>query len=358
MSDWRSLLSLWNHLREAGEHALLFSIVDIQGSSYRRLGAHMLVSKTGQQAGTISAGCLESDLLTQVDEFFKGQLPRIVSYDNRGDDIFALNAGCAGAICILIEDAFADERNPLYIFADVNVTRNTGTLATIIDGPPALVGTRLGAAETAQIIEYYEITESGVVESDIIVGEDTAAATRISIEVIYPPLRLIIFGAQQDGHLLAELAARTGMSVIMADWRQRLLEPKNIQQHAVEIVRARGNELAIVSSDSRTAVVVMSHNFQQDKAALASMLDRQLPYLGIMGPCQRTMQMLTDLKRVGESTRLRFPVGLDIGADGPEEIAVSIMAEIVSVFSRTGSKALSTKDAPIHASVSSGSAPT
>lgn len=353
MSDWRNLLSLWNRLNETSEPALLFSIVDIQGSSYRKLGAHMLVSKDGQQAGTISAGCLESDLLSQVDDFFKGLLPRVVSYDNRGDDIFALNAGCAGAICILVEDAFADEHNPIRVFAEVNATGTPGALATVIDGPDSLVGTRLGAAEVAQIVEYYELTQSGVVESEIIVGEEASAATRISVELIRPPVRLIIFGAQQDGRLLAELAARTGMSVVIADWRPRLLEQNdfNKQQHTIEIMKARGVEMDSVACDQHTAVVVMSHNFEQDKAALSSMLDRPFPYLGVMGPRKRTMQMLTDLCRPDDAARLRFPVGLDIGADSPEEIAVSIVAEVISVFSRTSSKSLTGKDAPIHASV-------
>lgn len=347
MSDWHNLNSLQQELKEAGEPALLFSIVDIQGSSYRKLGAHMLVGKSGRQAGTISAGCLESDLLSQVDGFFAGTLPRVVSYDNRGDDVFALNAGCAGAICILVEDAFADRQNPLAVFAaHVLSKRMTGTIATIIDGPPPLVGTRLAPDQTSKLIEDHKLQKTSVVDTTL--DEDTAI--KIAVEFIQPPLRLVIFGAQQDGRLLSELAARTGMSVVLADWRPRLLEQK---LSAVETTRVRGEELSGIATDSRTAIVIMSHNFDEDKAALACALQfgRNLPYRAVMGPRKRTLQMLTDLDCVDRSGELKFPVGLDIGADSPEEIAVSIVAEIISVFARTSSRSLNEKAAPIHASV-------
>lgn len=347
MSDWHNLNSLRHELKEAGEPALLFSIVDIQGSSYRKLGAHMLVGKSGRQAGTISAGCLEADLLAQADNFFAGALPRVVSYDNRDDDVFALNAGCAGAICILIEDAFADPQNPLAVFADVVMNQRVeSTVATIIDGPPQLVGTRLAPAPTAQLIQDHQLQKTTVIDTTL--DEDTAI--RIAIEFIQPPLRLVIFGAQQDGRLLAELAARTGMSVVLADWRPRLLEQ---QLSAVETLRRRGGELSGIATDSQTAIVIMSHNFEEDKAALACVLEikHALPYCGVMGPRKRTMQMLTDLDRICRVSALQFPVGLDIGADSPEEIAVSIVAEIISFFARTSSRSLSEKAAPIHASV-------
>lgn len=348
MSDWQNLHTLKQEFAEAGEPALLFSIVDIQGSSYRKLGAHMLIGKSGRQAGTISAGCLESDLLSQIDDFFAGELPRVVSYDNRGDDVFALNAGCAGAICILIEDAFADSQNPLAVFADtVLAERTTGTLATIIDGPANLVGTRLSPEQTGQLIRDHNLLKTAVVDTTL----DEETSIKIAVEFIQPPLRLIIFGAQQDGRLLAQLAANTGMTVLLVDWRPRLLEEKF---SAVETLRRRGEQLQEIATDSRTAIVIMSHNFEEDKAALSCILKitHALPYRGIMGPRKRTMQMLTDLDCLGRAEDLNFPVGLDIGADSPEEIAVSIVAEIISVLARTSSRSLCEKGAPIHASVS------
>lgn len=368
MSDWRNLISLCNELREAGERALLFSIVDIDGSSYRKLGAHMLVGESSRSAGTISAGCLESDLLSRVDDFFAGQLPRVVSYDNRGDDVFALNAGCTGSICILVEDAFADARNPLSVFAEADAFRVTGKLATIIAGPEHLVGTRLSPAETGDLIARHELTASAVVDS-VLSGDTTM---RVSVEFMEPPLRLIVFGAQQDGRLLADLAGRTGMNVTLADWRPRLLETAAAQSGsaadqtsatvgkagAPKIVRTHGCDLGAVfdgdiasAEDSRIACVLMSHNYDQDKAALAAMLECRLPYIGVMGPRKRTRQMLGELGREDSEERLNFPVGLDIGADSPEEIAVSIVAEVISVFAGTSSKPLKQKGAPIHAAV-------
>src|SRR5438067_1992618 len=142
MSDWFKLLNIAQATRSMGERSILFSIVATEGSSYRKLGAHLLVTESGRTAGSISAGCLENDLLQRVPEFFEQPAPQLIAYDNRGDEVFALNRGCSGSISVLVEHLDSLATNAIDCFAIAESERTQVALATIIEESD-LLGLRL-----------------------------------------------------------------------------------------------------------------------------------------------------------------------------------------------------------------------
>jgi xanthine dehydrogenase accessory factor len=292
MSDWLPLSRAWAEAQIAGDRALLFTVVDIQGSAYRKLGARMLVSENGIRAGSVSAGCIESDILLRLPDLmaspFLSILPTCISYDNRGEDLFAFNQGCAGAICIHVEELHGVGNHAMALFELARTTRRPMQLQLTID------------------------------------------ESRVYNETILPPIRLLAFGAHQDARALGALAD-------MVDFEFEHIE------------RIRGDRLNSVKLDERTAVAIMSHNYEADKLALSAVLDTNAGYIGIMGPRKRTEQILRELRCISPPATLQFPIGLDIGADSANQIAISIIGEILAKFAHTSGTPLTMKESAIHA---------
>jgi molybdenum cofactor cytidylyltransferase len=270
MSEWLQLSQTWKEARDAGHRALLFTLVDVVGSSYRKPGAHMLVTADGAIAGSVSAGCIEADLLARMDELFSGPLPQVLSYTNTGEDEFALNRGCNGDICIYVQEV--DDLTSLAAYELANKTRTP-------------------QVHTIEVI-----------------------GKRLFVQRIQPAIRLFIFGNQRDAEPIMQLA-------------------KSIDMEVTLFKKSQAAELASIVPDARTAVILMSHDFERDCEALAAVSHKPFPYVGIMGPRYRTEEMLRMSRNPVEAT-LKYPVGISIGADGADEIAVSIIAELIDTFRR------------------------
>ena len=327
-----------------GDEAVLATVVSLEGSGYRLPGARMLIDRNGAAIGTVSGGCLEADLLERAQAVFDTGMPVVITYDTRGNDdsIFSLNMGCNGVLKVLIESV---EGNDLFaLIEQVFTTRQPITIATVIEShdPNHPVGERsIVNNDSSGTIRYPPST------------------VHCFTETLRPPLNLIVFGAGFDAVSIVRLAKELGWHVTVVDHRAAHLDPERLS-HPDKLLEIRPESLADeLNFDSDTAAVVMTHNFEHDRQIMRFLLNNELQYIGALGPKARTERILADLN--AESDRinpkalavLHAPIGLDIGAQTPESIALSIIAEIQAVIANRDAGFLKDSTAPIYDRVSS-----
>ncbi|MCK8503078.1 XdhC family protein [Myxococcus fulvus] len=341
---------------------VLATVVAVSGSSYRKPGARMLMGEDGWLAGGVSGGCLEADIVRKA-FFWTSTGPRVLRYDSTGEGIedegslsFAL--GCNGVVDVLLERCEPGPADAL-VFADE--ARNLGgraVIATVYQGPAQAVGTRwmvrddgveaghlAGALGDAVRVAAREAMEQGRTWSGPCGGAD------VLVEVVEPPHELVLFGSGFDVAPVVTQAASLGWRVtVVADRPAQTLRRRFPLAHAVVSAKA-GEAATSVPVSPRSLVVLMTHSLPQDQELLAGLLPRPLRYLGVLGPRSRTERLLAGLATAPSATmleKLHAPVGLDLGAEGAEEIALSIVAELQAVVSgREGGK-LRERRAPIH----------
>jgi len=330
------LIRAWSSL-PPGAPAILATVVHTGGSTYRKAGARMLLSQGGWLAGSISGGCLEGDLLaTAWDRTAVG--PVLATYDATSNDdiVWGFGLGCNGLVEVLIERIGADggvlkklsrakaERSPLMIATSLSESLGIGTRWYLWpkgvqpeDLPLQLKGLMLEAgADQNQTVEIDGI--------------------RFYIESHVAPRELFVFGAGHDAAPLVLLANSLGWRVTVADHRETYANADRFPDADDIIVCAAdevGSRLRLGPGD---AAIVMSHHYLNDRTTLGYLLDTGAAYIGVLGPARRTDRMLVELG-AERSERLHSPVGLDIGAEGPHEIALAIMAEVQAFLNgRTG----------------------
>jgi xanthine dehydrogenase accessory factor len=337
VSELTEILDAIEAVAERGERMALATIVATTGSTYRRAGARLFVPAAGEAIGNISGGCLEGDVARIGREVMADETPRLAAFDLTADDdaVWGYGLGCYGSFEILVEPtAGAIEAGRALRQA---LAGHPTCLVSILSGPNA-GSHRLqtdGAAAAALRVGSPRIAEED--------GE------RVLYEPILPPQRMVICGAGHDAIPLVRQAAELGWRVTVADVRRALLSTDRFPG-ASDFVDADPDAAAgAIGPDERTAVVLMSHNYLRDIAYLRSFLGQPLAYLGVMGPRGRTEQMLGEIGEPGAIERLHAPAGLDIGAEGPEEVARAIVAEILAVTHGRAGGPLRDRRGPIHA---------
>jgi xanthine dehydrogenase accessory factor len=344
MSELTDVLDAIVGLAARGEPMALATIVATRGSTYRRAGARLLVPASGEPIGNISGGCLEDDVARIGREVIASGQPRSVELEMTADDVavWGYGLGCNGAIELFVEPAGGAVETAAALRRALDDGREV-CLATVISGTRAGAHSSRtdGAAAAALADGIPRIVETG--------GE------RVFYEPMLPLLRLVVCGAGHDAIPLVRQAAGLGWRVVVADVRRALLThtrfPGASEFAAGDPLRAA----EALSPDQRTAVVLMSHNYQRDGEYLRSFLDAPLAYLGMLGPRGRTEQILGEIaaegREVSEGARARLhaPAGLDIGAEGPEEVAHAIIAEILAVTRGRPAGPLRDRPGPIHA---------
>ena len=327
------------------KNAVLATIVKTEGSSYRRPGAHMLIFEDGQTIGSISGGCLEQDVIANAKNLSR---PKLLTYDttNEEDVHFGVGLGCKGIIEILLEPISENDER-LQFIAKLFATRQSGVIVTEIR--PNLAarsylqadGSFTGNAQHSEGAREVFRTNRSVTRDEVF------------FQVIHAPTPLYIFGAGFDAIPLARFAKDLGYEVTIIDRRPAYASRERFPD-ADQIVIATPNEAADISLHERGVAVIMSHHYISDRDYLRALLPRPLRYLGLMGPRRRAEKMLAEFRDegllVGESSlqRLHNPIGLDIGAEGPEQIALAILSEINTVLSGHGGGILREKKGPIH----------
>ena len=331
----------------AGGRAALATVVDVRGSSYRLPGGRMLIDEAGDTIGSVSGGCLEADLLERARRLLRTGDAEVVVYDTRATDdtVFGLNLGCRGVVRVLLEPADA----ALFGFLRRRLgSRHGAAVATLIDGAAGSLrpGTRLMVDERGVVAcGFYGQAASAIAEECFaVIGEERSRLCRhecgeLFVEYLAPPTPLVVFGAGPDAAPLVRFAKDLGWRVTLVDHRPGMAARPQFAS-ADEVVVARPESVeGRVSIDARTATVVMTHNYSLDLGLLGLLLRSEARYVGVLGPRARTDRLVGELAKNGtvpgprELERLYAPVGIDIGAESPEEIALSILAEIRAVAS-------------------------
>ena len=272
----------------------LATLVRARGSSYRRPGARMLIGADGATAGSLSGGCLEEEVVRRALEVIETGSPELMNFDTR------LRFGCHGSIDIFVERA---HESFLGALAATVTERRTCRALTIFAGEPANLGTRFVARNE-------EIPADGFVQE------------------IEPPIRVLAFGEGPDSAALRVFAQTLGWEFVEMNDATELPE----------------------TADNRTAAIVKSHNYGRDFTALSHLLKLDLPYVGLLGPRKRRDQLLNALLDDGAAINAEVfaPAGLDLGAETPEELALSLVSEIQATFAGASAEPLRERKAPIH----------
>jgi xanthine/CO dehydrogenase XdhC/CoxF family maturation factor len=318
----------------------LATVVGVRGSTYRGLAARQAVSDQSASVGTISGGCLDNDLHQVAAHVIETGQPQLVEFDLTADDeaIWGWGIGCNGATEVLVEPS----ETALELGERLGTTRAGRRSAIIHSLDPIGLGSRrfiTPSGDTPVLGQLTEEAEAAMREGRHRVVE--IEGERSLIEVVGSPSRLLVCGAGHDANPVVHYGADLGFETIVTDDRRHLLTTERFPE-GTELVHAEARELAsAVNLDERTYVVLMSHNYLRDLEYLRQIHGSSVAYVGALGPSERLDRLFDDLDDEGLvfdpglKRRIRGPAGLDIGAEGPVEIAWSIMAEILAV--RTGS---------------------
>jgi xanthine dehydrogenase accessory factor len=372
MSERHALLAAWDEARRLGQEAVLATVVRIEGSTYRRPGARLLILDDGRRIGSVSGGCLEDEVGRKA-WWLTGDGPTVRRYSTREEDDGArYGSGCEGVVDVLLERLRGDAAHDvphLQLLADCHRRRRAGAAAVVI----GVGGGSAGAASRARIGDRVLAGAGGAIERHcddpaaadaMAAGVESCLAARRSaeeerggvqvfIEYIPPPRSLVVFGAGFDALPVVRMASELGWHVTVADGRidraRRDRFPLADEVAAVDPARP----LESVEVPEGAACVLMTHSADQDRALLAALAPLPVSYLGILGPRRRTEQLLRELGEAGGSAarppRLHSPVGLDLGSETPEEIALAIVAEIQASFAQRDGRPLRDRaDGRIH----------
>jgi xanthine dehydrogenase accessory factor len=340
----------------AGDAAVLASVVSASGSTYRRIGARLLVLPDDRMIGLISGGCLESDLLSRAGEVREAGEPRLVRYDATAEDdiVWGLGLGCAGIVDVLLEPVAPDRPGPLAWLAAWRRQRGIGVLATALS--PGRLGRRWALHPDGRVEGAPGDELRAALREARSSGGSRRLTTRegdVSVEVARPPRRLVVFGAGPDAAPVARLAVDLGLHVELVDHRPAYARAERFPGARVHLVPTE-DAVSRVGVDRDTYVLVMTHHYLIDRALLSELLPSQTPYIGLLGPKQRAEDLLADVERLGvalseeQRARLHGPAGLDIGGDGPEAIALSLLAEVMARAEGRRGGWLRDRKGPIH----------
>ncbi len=347
------MMAAWNAARDAGGACVLATVVATRGSSYRSPGARMLVLPDGTRIGAVSGGCLEGEICRRA-HWWTAQSPSALRrFDTSSqEDNEGFGLGCGGSIDVLLERLEPNDSgavtHPLLAQELVNQDRRTGAIAVVVEAAERSVlrmGQRfhsVGAPAPVRAL-LDRAVETGVSFTAVL-----KCGSRLFVESLLPPVQLLICGAGNDAQPMVAQASALGWSAVVMDQRADLAQVGRFPDAGdVRVTKDRA-ALASVHLDKFTAAIVMSHSFAQDSFFLQALLDAPLGYVGVLGSRQRTLDLLAGLGRESLPGNLFAPAGLDIGAETPEQIALSILSEVQACFAGRNGGALRDRNGSIH----------
>jgi xanthine dehydrogenase accessory factor len=366
MKELRGIIETLEHLAAP---AALATLVRVKGSSYRKPGARMVFGPEGAKKGLISAGCLETDVLARVESVLSGAMPQLAVYDMGSDLdlVWGTGMGCEGKVEVLLERV-TQVQPWMPLCLRMLDQRQLGVLATVFEvhgQPGPAVGDRFVYQEGAE----------GLLPADPELGEALRQAARqalvrgtsapatlcvhgselaVLLEPLLPPFALWIYGAGEHGRPIARLAKTLGWFVGIVDHRPALATQARYPEVDRIIVGHPAESLKQLPLDGRSAVLVISHVYERDKESLELLLDAPIAYLGLQGNRKRCARLLNEVAEtrggLGAEQRARLfaPAGLDIGAESPEAIALSMLSEIQTVFTGSTGEHLRDRQGAIH----------
>ncbi len=371
MNELQVILKAFDESQKNGETSYLATVVNTLGSTYRRPGAKMLMTNTGKIVGAISGGCLENDVFQHTRQNMHLGEPIVVTYDSTADEdiVWGFGLGCNGVVQVLIERLNVESKlNAIAFIAQCLNNQQRGVIATVFNVENALdvkVGSRLILNYDNNVITDIEQANlTKLIIKDAQAAFDNQQTTvhkyqlsgsiEVLIEVIQPATPLIIYGGGRDAVPVVNFAKALGWDVTVVDCRSHEATLLRFAIADKVILTRREIVHKQISIDENTVAVVMTHNYLDDLEILKTLLPSPARYLGVLGPKQRTEKLLQDLhaEKITYSKqqlqKLYAPIGIDTGADTPEEIALSIIAEIQTVLAKRSGGFLRNRTEPIH----------
>ena len=372
MKEIREIIKAYEAATKAGKKSALASVVHLNGSSYRRPGARMLVTDEGELTGAISGGCLEGDALRKAMMVLSQQKAKLVTYDTNDEDdaTIGVQLGCAGVIQVLFEPIDEnDANNPIRLLRKAISKRQKAVLVTLFsleDKKNEQSGTCLLLEENENVsgnIPFPELQSEIMNDVHEAIKHQTSSFKNYAgetlpvtafIEFLPPPVSLVIVGAGNDALPLMQMADITGWDVRIVDGRSTHAKQERFVSACQVIVSKPEKVLEQIEIDSQTVFVLMTHNYNYDLAMLKALMLRNVTYIGLLGPKKKLDRMLDEISAEGISINeeqlknIYGPVGLEIGAETAEEIAISIIAEIKAVLSGKSGGLLREKHDAIH----------
>ncbi|MDO6761202.1 XdhC family protein [Tamlana sp. 2_MG-2023] len=328
---------------EAKSHKLdcvLATVVHLEGSSYRRPGVRMLIQSNGKMIGAVSGGCVEQEVKRQSDSVFETSISKVIKYDGR------YRLGCEGVLTILIEPMRLDDSflNIFRTFLEERQLFKINTSYMMEVGVNQILGSSIVLGG-----KIYPLSNRNANEHDV-------ESVEVFSQILKPCFRLVIFGSEHDAVQLCQLGQIIGWEVIVVS---DIKSSKTINDFpgASVFLTVENGAFDVSLIDSQTAIVLMSHNFAGDLKNLLSLIHSKPVYLGLLGPAKRRDQLLSQIFEFSTEAishdsffdRIHGPAGLNIGAETPQEIAISIISEILAVVHQQNPMCLSEKLGSIHA---------
>jgi xanthine/CO dehydrogenase XdhC/CoxF family maturation factor len=356
MKEIREIINAYNKAKKNEKRLALATLVHLNGSSYRRPGARMIVDEEGQLTGAISGGCLEGDALRKAVFCIHTQTPKLVVYDtsDEEDATIGIQLGCSGIIQVLFEPI--DEHNPLNPIELLKkaIHKRQNTVLVTLYASQIKKGDTVGTSmlledsgefhnnSTFQFVPeplMQDIKETLTVKKSSFKSYQQNDNTfNAFLSFISPPISLVIVGAGNDAIPLQSIAETLGWEVTIVDGRHTYAKIERFSSACQIIVSKPEQVLQQIPIDDKTVFVLMTHNYNYDYAILKALLGKNIPYIGALGPKKKLDNMINDLKAENiilnekQKNILYGPVGLELGAETPAEIALSITAEIMSVM--------------------------
>jgi xanthine dehydrogenase accessory factor len=370
MKEQKSILQEFKKIDFTNRKAALATVVKVHGSSYRSPGARMLITDDGRWVGSISGGCLEGDALRKARQVMQQNIAFTVTYDTReeSNQNLGIGLGCNGVIDVLIEPIAGNfENSVIKILEQIVNYKQPVALATIFSSDRS--------SSTAQklLISFKETIlntfDDVVLRKQVITDlrklfktqksctktyQTSNQKCEVFLELIQPSISLILFGGGFDARPVSRLAKSLDWDVTVTD---------ECVSHIAPIFFPQADKLTLCQRElidrdfsitPYTACVLMSHNYEYDRDVLKKLLKTETPYIGILGPRKRFEKMVSEFQTLNieltadDVHRIHSPIGLDIGAEAPDEIALSIIAEIQSKFTNRSGGFLKYKPGPIH----------
>jgi xanthine/CO dehydrogenase XdhC/CoxF family maturation factor len=350
--ETREIFSRAAELLAVGGRCAIGTVVAISGSAYRRPGAKMLTDAQGRTWGGVSGGCLEADVREVALRVMEdgGAVTRRYETGADEDVVWGLGLGCDGSVEILVQ--------PLARTNEATGSFMRGTLDRLSGDDPFAIVTALegpGVAAGAAVLVPAEGPDPGPADTPSgrlarLAGPALDGVSRVVedgelrafVDVFRPPPRVLLCGAGDDAIPLTAAASSAGFRVAVADHRDAYLTAHRFP--AAELL----DPGQLPGSRLRDAYgVVMTHNLERDRAWVRRLVEGGAAYIGLLGPRARREDILADLDEA-ERNAVYGPVGLDIGADGPEQVAVSVVAEMLAVLAGRAPRHLRDRERPIH----------
>lgn len=373
MRELRDIFSALGDINKQGKPCVLATVVKVTGSAYRHPGARLLIHEDGSTVGMVSAGCLEADLCERGRVLFHQHGREVVTYNltDKGDLVWGTGLGCAGVIDVLIEYlADPDDFAPYTLLSTYGCSGESGILVTVIRAD----GTMEGSAGQHMLLRGERdidfdmipspLRENIIAEMSFIVQlgrtrvrsyHQPKGTAEVLVEIIHPPVQLLVFGAGYDAIPVVRFAKTLGWHVTVLDSRRTYATKERFPDADEILLYWNAADVgSMVELSSRTVAVIMTHQYLQDREFLRLMLSSAARYIGLLGPSSRTDQLFLDLKEVGVSptpeqlSRIYAPIGLNIGTETPEEVALSIVSEIQATLSGRNAGFLKDYDGPLH----------